>query len=179
MQRAPLYLTLVNLLLLAAFAAYYFLGSERKIVYVDSKQLINGYEGMVVARKEYQKKATQWKANVDTLASEVQRRIVDFEKGASKMSVKERELTKELIRTKQKQLYDYQEALSSQAKQEDNRLTGSVITEINAYLKTYGERHGYTIILAATEYGNLAYVDESLNITEEVLKGLNNQYKGK
>lgn len=94
------------------------------------------------------------------------------------MSVKERELSRELIKTKQKQLADYQQALSTQAQQEDARMTGEVVGEINAYLKKYGERKGYTIVMAATEYGNIAYADEHLDITEEVLEGLNKEYSG-
>lgn len=146
---------------------------------MDSQKLINGYQGMLDARKVYQQKAASWKANIDTLTAEVQRQIMDYEQGVSKMTVKERELSQELIKTKQKQLYEYQQAMNSQAQQEDSKMTSEVLTQVNTYLKTYGEQHGYTIILAATEYGNLAYADEKLDITEEVLEGLNNQYAGK
>jgi outer membrane protein len=51
-----------------------------------------------------------------------------------------------------------------------------VLDEINAYLKTYGEARGYTIIFAATEYGNIAYGQQALDVTEEVLAGLNQHY---
>jgi outer membrane protein len=152
---------------------------QQQVVYVDSNKLINGYQGMLDARKVYQQKATSWKANIDTLTNEVQRQIMDYEKGVGKMTAKERELSQELIKTKQRQLYEYQQAMNNQAQQEDSKMTSDVISQINAYLKGYGERKGYTIILAATEYGNLAYADEKLDITEEVLTGLNNQYAGK
>ncbi len=68
--------------------------------------------------------------------------------------------------------------MNTQAQQEDAKMTGDVITQINAYLKKYGEAKGYKIILAATDYGNLAYADEGLNITKEVLEGLNKEYGG-
>jgi outer membrane protein len=170
---------LFNLILLLVFIGYSFFGKSERIAYVDSNKLVNGYQGMIDAREVYQKKAAGWKANIDTLANEVQQQIFQYEKDSPKMSAKERELSKELIRTKQKQLADYQQALNSQAQQEDSQMTNDVMTQMNAYIKKYGENNNYKIVFAATEYGNIAYADESLDITEKVLEGLNNEYKGK
>lgn len=156
----------------------YFTYQQSFIVYVDSNQLINNYRGMQDARKAYQQKAASWKANIDTLSSEVQQRIMAHEKQSSKMTTKERELSLELIRTKQKQLIDYQQAMNAQAQQEDTKMTGDVIAQINSYVKKYGEQEGYMIVMAATEYGNIAYADEGLDITEQVLEGLNKEYSG-
>jgi outer membrane protein len=58
-------------------------------------------------------------------------------------------------------------------------MTGDVLTQINAYLKKYGKAKGYKIVMAATEYGNIAYADEGLDITADVLVGLNKEYAGK
>jgi len=148
------------------------------IVYVDSNKLINNYAGMQTARKLYQQKTTAWQANIDTLTMEVNKQILRHEKENGKMTFQERQLSLELIHTKQKQLKEYQQALNTQAKQEDSKLTAEVIAQINAFIKKYGERRGYTIVMAATDYGNIAYADEGLDITDDVLDGLNKEYSG-
>ncbi|MEO1099708.1 MAG: OmpH family outer membrane protein, partial [Bacteroidota bacterium] len=119
-----------------------------------------------------------WQGNVDTLANEVQKAITDYEKESPTLTKKEKELSQELIRTKQKRLADYQKAISDKAAQEDGQMTSAVLEEINAYLKSYGESRNYRIIIAATEYGNVAYAADGLDITDEVLNGLNNEYSG-
>ena len=144
-----------------------------RLAYVDSGKLINGYKGMELARKEFQKKSSVWRANVDTLVKEIQQEVVKFEKESGKMSNKEKDLTKKLIQAKQQQLAEYQRATNEKAAQEDNQMTKKVIGEINAYIKKYGEKHHYKIILASTDYGNIAYADEGLDLTAEVLDGLN------
>lgn len=154
------------------------LSKDQKIVYVDSAQLINNYQGMHDARKSYEQKASTWKANIDTLGNEVQQFIMKYEKENSAMTAKERQLSQELIRTKQKQLMEYQQAMNTQAQQEDAKMTGEVVSQINAYLKKYGKEKGYKIVMAATEYGNIAYADEALDVTKEVIEGLNKEYKG-
>jgi outer membrane protein len=159
--------------------AIYVFSIPQKLVYVDSAKLVNEYKGMQDARAAYQRKAVTWKANIDTLTNEVHQQIMSYEKESSKLTPKERQLTQDLIRTKQKQLMDYQQAMNTQAQQEDTKMTGEVVQQINAYLRKYGEENGYKIVMAATEYGNIAYADEGLDITDDVLTGLNNEYSGK
>ena len=178
MNKLNLGLSIFNFLLITLIVTWFFIGRE-KMVYVDSNRLINGFKGMQAAKKEYQKKASAWKANVDTLTSELQKSIMDYEKAVSKMTAKEKSVTQELLRTKQKQLQDYQQAMNTKAQQEDGQMTGLVIAQINAYLKKYGEERGYKIIFAATDYGNIAYAEEDMDITDLVLKGLNEEYEGK
>jgi outer membrane protein len=170
-------LCLVNLVVLL-IVLYLQLRTPDKIVYVDSTKLLNEYKGMQDARKAYQQKTSVWKANIDTLSIEVEDAIKKYEKESAKLTVKERKLSEELIRMKQKQLMEYQQAMNNQAQQEDQKMTGDVLTQVNAYLKKYGEEKGYEIVMAATQYGNIAYADESLDITKEVLEGLNKQYSG-
>lgn len=159
--------------------ALYVFTIPQKMVYVNTSKLVNDYKGMQVARAVYQKKAIIWKANIDTLSNEVQHQIMNYEKESPRLSAKERQLTQELIKAKQRQLQEYQQAMNTQAQQEDVKMTGEVVQQINAYLKEYGENKGYKIVMAATEYGNIAYADEGLDITEDVLVGLNKAYTGK
>jgi outer membrane protein len=178
LQRINLGISVISLLAVISLSLYIF-STPQKLVYVDSAKLVNEYEGMKTARAAYQQKAASWKANIDTLTAEVQKQIFAYEKEVSRMTAKEKQLSQELIRTKQKQLMDYQQAMNTQAQQEDQKMTGDVLTQINAYLKKYGKAKGYKIVMAATEYGNIAYADEGLDITADVLAGLNKEYAGK
>jgi len=171
-------LGITNLAGLVILLVLFFFKSD-KIYYVDSAKLINNYKGMSDARKAYQQKATVWKSNIDTLVSEIQGELKKYEKESPKMTVKERELSRQLIQSKQQQLGDYQKAAGEKAAQEDGEMTRQVISEINSYIKEYAKGKGYKIVLAATEYGNIAYAQEGMDITEDVLRGLNNKYAGK
>jgi outer membrane protein len=176
LSKVALTLGLINLA--GLFVIAYITYQRSSIVYVDSNKIINNYKGMLDARKVYQQKAAGWKANIDTLAKEVQGQIMKYEKENSKMTARERQLSQELIHTKQKQLMEYQQAMNAQAQQEDSKMTTEVMSQINAYIKRYGEAKGYNVVMAATEYGNIAYADEGLDITDVVLEGLNREYGG-
>ncbi|UXX79788.1 OmpH family outer membrane protein [Reichenbachiella carrageenanivorans] len=156
---------------------YLHFSTSQKVVYIDSNQLLNGYKGMQDARSAYQQKATVWQANVDTLMKEVQTAIMDYEKESQSMTAKEKELNKELIRTKQRQLQDYQAAMRDKSAQEDQQMTEKVLTTINAFMINYGKEHNYQVIFGATSAGNIIYADQAINITDEVLNLLNEQYQ--
>ena len=149
--------------------------SSQEIYYVDSAKLLKDYKEMAAARKEYETKASGWKANVDTLTAGVQKQIETYEKESARMSEKERKLSRELIGTRQRELMDYQRALESQAGEEEQKVMGRVLNNINTFLLEYGKKKGCKYILVAAN-GNIAYGEESLNITAEVLKELNDRY---
>ncbi|HEY4205204.1 MAG TPA: OmpH family outer membrane protein [Puia sp.] len=172
----------INTLLLATVLAavlvlvYFFaFANNNKIVYVDSGKLLNGYKGMVEARKEYDKKRAAWQANVDTLTSDVQTAIKKYSKDLANGSDKEKQMSRDLIQTKQKALIDYQNVIKQNAAQEEERLNQEVFNTVNAFLLRYGKKHGYKMILIAAN-GNIAYADPSMEITDRIVEELNKEY---
>ncbi|MEN1784860.1 MAG: OmpH family outer membrane protein, partial [Bacteroidota bacterium] len=79
---------------------------------------------------------------------------------------------------KQQQLNNYQQAIQKQIQEEDQKMTQTVINDINAYVKEYGKREGHRIIFGARGSGSIMYAEEAANLTETVLAGLNAQYHG-
>ncbi|MBT1697139.1 OmpH family outer membrane protein [Fulvivirgaceae bacterium PWU4] len=148
---------------------------KESIVYVDSIKLVNGYKGMQAARKELEMKSAAWKANLDTLRTELEGKIKEYEAGKARLGVKEKALTEELIRTKQEQYMNYQNIIAEKIQKEDQELTTKVLGKVNDYIKKYGEDKGYAIIMAATQYGNIVYAEKGMDITDQVLEGLNKE----
>jgi outer membrane protein len=167
--------TVILSFLVFAVAILYFLHfrTDNEYVFIDAQKLVNGYKGMQVARKQYESKVSVWQANLDTLRLETESKIVEYEKKGKTMSARERELMEELINTKKSQYLEYQKAISENIQKEDQLLTSNVLEKVNAFIKQYGKEHGYTIILAATQYGNIAYAKEGIDITDDLLKELN------
>ena len=152
-----------------------FVFRHNDIVYVDSGKLLNGYKGMIEARKEFDKKRSTWQANIDTLTRDVQDAIKKYSKDLALGTDKEKALSKELIQSKQKELIDYQNAIKQNAAQEEERLNQEVFSTVNAYLMRYGKKNGYKMILIAAN-GNIAYADPTMEITDKIVEDLNKEY---
>jgi len=174
-NKLPTFSIMISLaaLLLTLFLSF----KNEKTVYVDSMKLLSQYKGTLKAKAEYEKKATQWKANVDTLTIELNEKITQYEKEKGRMTLKEKKLTEELLTTKQQDLERYRAAVTENAAKEDQLITTQVFKEIGDFVKQYGEGHGYDYVLGATSMGNIVYAAKGKNITDEVLKELNAGYR--
>ncbi|TWI85736.1 periplasmic chaperone for outer membrane proteins Skp [Lacibacter cauensis] len=152
-----------------------FIISSVKIGYVDSSKLLNEYKAMIQARSEFEKKQAGWRSNMDTLTAEVKSAISKYEQLTISGSASEKQVAKELISTKQKQLYDYQNTIRQNAQQEEQKLTQSVLATVNSFLLSYGKKNGYKLILIAAN-GNIAYAEPSMDITNKIVEALNKEY---
>lgn len=169
---------LIGCLLLLSLATGYLFwqNKQRKIAYVDSAKLLDGYQAMIDARKGYTVKSQKWQANIDTLSTDIQRAIREHERKAATMTAKERELSTQLLHRKQQELVSYQRAIQQSAQQEDSKSTQQVLTQVNTFLTRYGQTHQYELILIAAPSGTIAYAKPSLDLTAEIVQALNQEY---
>jgi len=176
MKKLALPLSLIALL--ASVFAIFQLQSSSQQVYVDVNKLLDGYKRTKIVKAEFEEKAKTLNANVDSLMGDWQKELKSYEKERSKMSKKELELKQQLLSNKQQQINNYQQAIQKQIQEEDKKSTQTVINDINDYIKEYGKTHNHKIIFGASGGGNIMYADESTDLTQEILEGLNAEFDG-
>ncbi len=164
-------------LILAAVALIISWKSQKDQVFVDVNKLIDGYARTEIVRAEFEEKATTLRSNVDSLINNWQEDLKEYEKQRSTYSKREKELKQELLSTRQKQVNSYQQAVQKQLQEEDQKVTQTVINDINDFIKEYGKKKGHQIILGATGSGTIMYADEGTDLTDEVLTQLNAQFE--
>jgi len=165
--------------LIASLATFFISQSKSELVYVDVNKLLEGYDRTKVEQKAFEEKTSVMKANVDSLMTDWQDELKTYEKERASMTEKELALKQELLQNKQQQINNYQQAIQKQIKEEDQKMTQTVINDINDYVKDYGKRHGHRIIFGAQGSGNIMYAEKGGDLTDKVLEGLNKQYHGK
>ena len=149
------------------------------LVYVDVNKLLEGYNRTKIDREAFNKKASAMKANVDSLMTDWQNELKTYEKERASMTKKELELKQQLLQNKQQQIGNYQQAIQKQIQEEDQKMTQTVINDINGFITDYGKENGYKIILGAKGDGNIMYAQEASDLTQTILDELNRQYQGK
>lgn len=153
--------------------------TSEKIAYIDNGLLLNKYQGIADAHKEFENKTKSWGANVDTLGAEMERTLKKYEKERSSLSEKERKLQEELLQNKQHQYIQYRDAMQKKAKEEENGISLKALAKLDEFIKEYGEKHHYKIILGATNTGNVIYAEKTLNITDAIIEEANRRYNNK
>lgn len=152
---------------------YSYTPSSEKTGYVELDKIFSEF----TLKKELEKQLTKVKeARLQVIDSlEFQLQLLSKQIQSEKQQNKERialfEVKREEYLQKKKQ---FETDLQAASQQYDKQ----IITQMNQYVKDYGEKHGYTYIFGADGSGFLMFSKEQKNITEDVKKYINDRYKG-
>ena len=78
---------------------------------------------------------------------------------------------------KRQNLQLYQESLSQEMLVEQEKMTKDLYNRVTSYLKKYGQEKGLEVVLKYDATSDLLFGRETLNISKDVIAGLNESYK--
>lgn len=167
-----------TVIVIAVAALYYlhFFG-QKKTAFVRSSDLIYSYEGMKDAQKQLDLKKNTYKSNIDTLKFDLQRTMDQYKSRYAQMSKEEKLEQEKLIYMQQENFKEYSAGTDEAIEKSDLELTQGVLNQVNTFVESYAKENGYKLIFGTTSSGNILYGEDYMDITEDVLKELNKNYK--
>lgn len=169
---------IIALILLNLGLVFWVKLSVPKLAYVRSVDLVEKYAGMEEGRQLFQTKKNSWQYTVDSLKRKFENQVEVLNKTKSDLSKIELIEKEQILKNSQQEYYEFVQGIEDKAAQEDQRITQSVLNQINSFLEQYGKENSYTVILGTTMDGTLLYGDNLIDITDEVLIELNKNYNG-
>ncbi|MBI2271540.1 MAG: OmpH family outer membrane protein [Bacteroidetes bacterium] len=150
-----------------------------KIVYVNADTLFSNYEYVKELRKEAEGKQTRLENNYKQKMQKLQIDYTELQQKASSgaLSSDQAKSAEEDMMRRKAELDGMEKQLGDLANEtaEKNLLLQD---KVNKFLKEYNRNGNYNFILAFTNAGgSVLFGNDSLDITREVLDGLNLQYK--
>jgi len=172
-------LTWIAIAAIAAFSGWTFYRTLNtpRIAFVRSAQLVEGFTGMKEARASFTKKTQTTQANIDSLQKSLMQSINSYSAERSSLSKEEQQKREQLLGMQQNAMQQYVAAMEERSGEEESEMTQGVLNQINSFVEQYGREQGYTVILGTTLSGNVLYGEDIVDITDEVLTGLNTSYK--
>lgn len=148
------------------------------IVYVNSDSLQKHYEYFTDVKKKLDDKNTVRQQQFESKGKAFQQEVANAQRAAQGMTQEQQQQLSLSLQKKQQDLGMLQQNLAGQAAKEEQEETEKLYGKITEYLKKYANEHGYKMVISYSK-GNSAilYADESLDVTNDVLKGLNEEYK--
>ncbi|MGE3800782.1 MAG: OmpH family outer membrane protein [Candidatus Kapaibacterium sp.] len=151
--------------------------NKEKIGVVRTSDLVAKYKGMEDAHKAFEDQQKEWQGEIDTLEADYRRTVNMLNEEWKVLSASEREKRSELAKAQEQNLMKYSRTLEARINDKENRLIEGVLVEVNEVVKKYAEDHGFDVIYGATVEGSILHSDTSLDITDELIEVLNDQYK--
>jgi outer membrane protein len=149
-----------------------------KIAFVDIDSLLAKYEFSITLNKEMLRKEEDMRMKLSEKAKALQADYDDFQKKLQNnvYATRERAEEEQARILKQKDALDkLEQRLIGELSAESQKNNITLHDSINSFLKQYNAEKKFDLILSRVG-DNLLYANDALNITEEVINGLNARY---
>jgi outer membrane protein len=151
----------------------------QQIAYVNSDSLLFNYDYYKTTIKELEEKRKKLETDISGRARSLENEAVSYQQKSRTMTLEQAQLTEQNLYRKQQELMQYRDRVSQQLAQEEQTKIEELYSNITEYLKEYTKDKPYRLVLGYSRGGGILFADNSLEITNEVLTGLNKQYNDK
>ncbi|GAA4310127.1 OmpH family outer membrane protein [Pontixanthobacter gangjinensis] len=152
--------------------------NEQKTAYVDTTKIVQEYKEMKDVEAEFTNKSDSVRKQLDSVARAFQQEVQAYQSEMKSMSQAQRQEKEQELMQKQQMLQQQQQMQSNRLREESGAVMDSIVKKIKDYVKDYGKENNYTYIFGSNESANIMYAEEGLDITQDILKELNEDYGG-
>jgi len=156
--------------------------ASTNVAFVDIDSFQNNYTFLKAKREEFNKRQSSMQIELERSAQQLQSNAQAFQQKvqAGTISQSEGEATQRKLVQMQESLRLREQALTEQLLKEKDEFNEQLHNDLDAFLKEYNKDKKYDYILSYSKVGSpILLGSDALNITEDVIKGMNEQKKEK
>ena len=159
-----LYVTNITLLLFVLVASFFpnFLPSHKKIVYVDSIEIFDGFAMTKEMKRAGEKEFNSKKLVLDDLYSNLQSPTIS--------ASQKKELMQQFIQRKE-ELEQFNQTFAAEQ-------TTKIWSRIKSYTAEFSRDKNYQLVLGSDNKQVVLFADEKIDVTNDLLTYLNKKYEG-
>jgi outer membrane protein len=148
------------------------------IAYITMDSLVTNYDRFVDLSADFEAKASKVQKDLEARARSLQNEVVSFQEKVSKGLMTSRDAAAEQTRIENKgqQFETDRQNRLAELSEEEQVMTNQVFYAINEYVAKFNADLRYKMILTTSGGTPVIHADPALNITAEILKGLNEEY---
>jgi outer membrane protein len=143
------------------------------IAYVNSDTLLTNYNYYEVVSKKLEEKRLKLQQDYTRRAEGLQKQIEDYQRTVNNLTIAQARAVEEDLGRKRQNLLQYQETISQDLMREEAAITQELYEKVASFLKTYGDANNLQVVLTYSAGSGLLYANDALNITDQVISGLN------
>jgi outer membrane protein len=151
--------------------------NDFRIAYFDIDSLQEKYEYFKDVSGQMKEKEAGLTSQMDALQNSYQKRLKELQEKGPTMTQAEGEAAQREVAQMQQKFQQRQMTMEQDLKKHQVDLMTDVRNKIENYLKDYNKERGYAFILSYEPGFMLYYRDSVYDITNDVINGLNEQYK--
>lgn len=149
-----------------------------KTAYVDTSKLMDEYQEAKDIESKYKVKSEEMGRELDGKAQQWKLDAASFQKEAQAKGPQWAQLKGQELQKREQEIAIMQQTMMQQLQKESGAEMDSLVKRIKNHIKDYGKKKGYEYIYGTGDAATVLYAKDEYDITNEVLKELNDKYKG-
>jgi outer membrane protein len=151
----------------------------QQVVYINTDSLLMNYEFVTDLQKDLNERRQNAERQLGLKEQQLQQEAMSFQKRASAglMSELEMKNTQNTLMQKEQQLRGEQQNLAQGLMDMERQMSAQWLDTTITYLRAYNKSKNFQYILGYTKGGGILLANDKFDITSEILKGLNDNYK--
>jgi outer membrane protein len=147
------------------------------MAYVNADTVLKYYDYSKAGRERLENKGKQMDQDLNARAASLQGEFESYQRNVSSMTIGQARAVEEDLTKKRNNLQMYQESLSQQMLLEQEKMNRELYDKVTSFLRKYSAESGVQIIFKYNVASDVLYASDSLDISKEVIKGLNEAYQ--
>ncbi len=147
------------------------------IAFVNSDTVSKYYEFAKKIQKTLTTKRSEAEGQIKSKYFAYESLVQEFEKASPIMGDREKMEKAQKIRLLEQEIMQVEQQLSEQVSRQELELTQSYIVKTNDYMQEIGKTLGYDYVMSYRVGGAMLYANERHDITNEIIKLLNELYE--
>jgi outer membrane protein len=145
---------------------------KSKVAYIDLDSLQNNYTYYKKIKADFERKQSEANDEITAMQKKYQSRAMQLQQKSATMNQKEQEEAMQEMNKMQQDLQARKQSIDNELYNYNSKMKEDILTRIQSFLKGYNKDGKYSYIFSY-EPGFMFYKDSTLNITPDVIAGLN------
>ena len=150
-----------------------------RIAFFNSDSLLDKYELYKLERANLENESKAAQSRLEGEQRQFEKEVNEFQQRAQYLTITDKEAKEQKLGQKQQELGLLQQQLSNDLMKKEAEVSQRVYEKIEQFLTGYAAKNKFTYVLAYQRGGGIWYADKTLDITQDLLKKLNEEYATK
>ena len=148
--------------------------------YINIDSLQDKYELYEVLIQKLKAKQTKYESEISGKMMAFEKKVKDFQQKAPTMTQFEGQIKQQELAEEEQKLYKLREDFTGKFQEEEAKLNDEFQKTVQVYIEKHNTKTNYDIIIGASQLGNIVLdFKPEIDITQQVVDGLNAEYKAK
>ena len=151
------------------------------VAFVNNDSILNNYELVKKMRADLEAKGKRLEAEVAAKQKAFEKDAAYFQDQVAKKTISDKSAQEIYgqLQQNQKSIYELRDRYTADLQRSELDMNVALLDSVTNFLTRYNDKYKFDYIFGYAKGGNILFANDTLNVTGDVLKALNEEYKKK